>query len=266
MGILGSSGAYNRRQRRLCQPPFVSPRSLQTFVATVGRHVGELTHTWQSLAAGGGEPASKRGEGAGGASALRADLADHMQRLTLDLVGEVAFSHDFRQVAQLRDPQQRRHEGQSGPLAAADDADNGGHELLEDINRSQAIMGALFVTPMPLLRALRAAGAPFMISLETAFASMRAHMDAVVAARRAAAAAEAGAGGCPRRVDLLDALLEAKDRDSGLGLNDAEIWEDIHDASRPALPPRRPPGSPRLPGSLLYFDPAAVGPPDAVRL
>ena len=34
-GILGSQGEYNRRHRKLCQPPFRSPQLLQEFASVV---------------------------------------------------------------------------------------------------------------------------------------------------------------------------------------------------------------------------------------
>ena len=34
-GILGSQGEYNRRHRKLCQPPFRSPQLLQDFASIV---------------------------------------------------------------------------------------------------------------------------------------------------------------------------------------------------------------------------------------
>ena len=34
-GILGSQGEYNRRHRKLCQPPFRNPQLLQEFASVV---------------------------------------------------------------------------------------------------------------------------------------------------------------------------------------------------------------------------------------
>jgi hypothetical protein len=91
-GILGSQGEYNKRHRRMCQPPFRNPNLLRDFSDIVVDRAVDAAFCLQS--------AAERAEAAGGP--LTTDISVHTQRLTLDIVGLTAFSHDFRQVRHPR--------------------------------------------------------------------------------------------------------------------------------------------------------------------
>ena len=202
-GLLASGGEYNARHRRLCQPAFARPRELRAFASAVTGTAEELGRQWASAA-----------PGAGGA--LEVDAALQMQRLTLDIIGKVAFSHDFRQVAasgrELR-----------GEAAEAESA------LLSAVNRFGEALAEVFVAPLPLLRALERVGHPSVRKLRRSLATIHAEMAVVIEARRARHAEEGGAGGgAGRPVDLLDALMTARDAD-GRAMSDAELFEDVHD-------------------------------------
>lgn len=75
---------YNTRHRKLCQPPFRSKAFLQKFAAVISTRALELVDTWQT------------------AGTHDTDVSLQTQRLTLDVVGLTAFSHDFGQTAQIR--------------------------------------------------------------------------------------------------------------------------------------------------------------------
>ena len=204
LGVLGSQGAYNRAQRRLCGSPFVQGSvSAAGFADAAVAAAGRLGDVWDAAAAARHEP-------------LRADVATHCQRLSLDIIGAVALSHDFRQVATMAEAVAEQGAGWRDDELPSD-------VLLRHINAAQEAMGRLFVTPMPMLRALSRLGAPPMASLDTALAGMRAEVAPLIAARRAALAASAA----PAR-DLLDALLLAR-TPAGGALRDDEVWEDVHD-------------------------------------
>jgi Cytochrome P450 len=83
-GILGSQGDYNAKHRRLCSPMFRTPKLLKKFSHVITERSVELTN---SLA-----------EAAGARGGIDMDISLHTQRLTLDIVGLTAFSHDFNQV------------------------------------------------------------------------------------------------------------------------------------------------------------------------
>ena len=84
-GILGSQGDYNAKHRRLCSPMFRTPKLLRQFSHVITERSVEIA---SALAAA----ATERGS-------LKTDMALHTQRLTLDIVGLTAFSHNFQQVS-----------------------------------------------------------------------------------------------------------------------------------------------------------------------
>eukprot|EP00897_Mesotaenium_endlicherianum_P009449 jgi/Mesen1/8532/ME000482S07990 len=189
-GILGSQGEYNRVHRKLCQPPFMRPQQLQHFASAIGNKVQDLVDLWTEQ---------------GGTTG---DMALHMQRLTLDVIGSVAFSYDFGQIARIRDD----------PAGTAKGADEGGDALLEAVNESQALMGRLFITPLPVLRLFKWAREPGMRRLDCSLSTMEHIMMKTIQERREVWHATGDAGS-----DLLGALLLVK------GLSDLELWEDVHD-------------------------------------
>jgi len=197
-GILGSQGAYNRRQRQVCSPPFRSPDRLSKFAEVVSGRATRLSQLWRAESSG-----------------FECDLDVHMQRLTLDVVGAVAFTHDFGQVEGM---------ARYGLTAGEDEIPS--DKIMHNINVAQDAMGKIFITPMPMLRWLRSVGFPLIVRMEDAFAEMRAEVEPLIAERRAALLADPeSAGG-----DLLDALLLSENLgDGGKPLTDGELWEDIHD-------------------------------------
>ncbi|EFJ41317.1 cytochrome P450 [Volvox carteri f. nagariensis] len=199
-GILGSQDEYNARHRRLCSGPFRSRTQLQRFSKVV-------VERWVSAVGG------HLGGGGPGGGLLVTDVAIQTQRLTLDVVGRVAFSHDFRQVEQVR----RDLAGAAGDSGLLQD------QVLWAVNTFGEVLAQIFITPLPLLRVLDRLGLPHLRRLDEAVSIMRRAMLDVIQERRTALAA-----GLPGRDDLLQALLTATD-DAGRGLSDEELWEDVHD-------------------------------------
>ncbi|PNW87838.1 hypothetical protein CHLRE_01g003850v5 [Chlamydomonas reinhardtii] len=203
-GILGSQDEYNARHRRLCSGPFRNKWQLQRFSSVVVERSKRLVDIFSAAAA------------ADPSGAFTTDVATQTQRLTLDVVGLVAFSHDFACVEQV----QRDLAG-----ATAGDGRSG---VLQDrvlwaVNTFGEVLAQVFITPLPLLKAMDRLGAPHLRQLGEAVSVMRAAMLDVIAERRASLAA-GGRG----RDDLLQALLTATE-DDGRGLSDEELWEDVHD-------------------------------------
>eukprot|EP00898_Chlorokybus_atmophyticus_P004687 jgi/Chlat1/5219/Chrsp33S05189 len=195
-GILGSQGEYNRRHRKMCQPPFLNALQLQRFAQSIVDSAARMSNIWQTL------------------PPFETDVSVQMQRLTLDVVGQVAFSHDFGQI-------DRMHRELVGVVERADAERD---KLLNAINLTQSIMGRVFITPLPLLKFMKLVGEPNLKALDKAFAEIREVMMGVVGERRAAR----DAGVKANSSDLLEVLLGAKD-DNGVGLTDEELWEDVHD-------------------------------------
>ncbi|KAG2435417.1 hypothetical protein HYH02_011918 [Chlamydomonas schloesseri] len=205
-GILGSQGEYNARHRRLCSGPFRNKWQLQRFSSVVVERSKQLVDIFTAAAAA--QP--------GGAFAT--DVAVQAQRLTLDVVGLVAFSHDFACVEQVRRDLAGAAPGAGGRSAAVLQ-----DRVLWAVNTFGEVLAQVFITPLPLLQAMERLGLPHLRQLGEAVGVMRAAMLDVIAERRATLAA-----GGEGRDDLLQALLTATEED-GRGLSDEELWEDVHD-------------------------------------
>lgn len=198
-GILGSGGQYNKQQRKMCMPFFQTAPILERYSQVVVDRSAQLSAIWQE-------------EG----QWLQADVAVQMQRLTLDIVGMVAFSHNFGQVDAMQ---------KLGATAGENEIPT--DRILHDINVAQDSMGKVFVTPLPLLELMSKLKVPVMTRMEESFADMKTAMMPVIHERR-----EALARGDERKGDLLEVLLDAQaeNRANNLPpLSDAELWENVHD-------------------------------------
>jgi len=213
-GLLGSQGEYNTRHRRLCQPPFRSKAQLERFAEVVVKRSSELSDIWaahlDSLTTSATTSTSSSAP-----PTFLTDIATQTQRLTLDVVGLTAFSHDFRQVHRI-----------GGDLSgAAGDASQAPDRLLWAVNTFGEVLAQVFITPLPLLRALHLLGAPHLRNLDEAVNVMRTSMLGVIQERRQALAA-----GQPVPQDLLGVLLTSGGgEDGGQPMTDEELWEDVHD-------------------------------------
>lgn len=190
-GILGSEGAYNRRHRSLCQAPFLSTKLLRIFSNVITDRTQKMNSIWAK---------------AGGVST---DIQVDMQRLTLDIIGNIAFSYDFEELS--------RAESQYMGGEVKEDI------LLDTINRSGDLMGKIFITPLPILRVLQKINEPGVADLEKQLRDMRTLVTPVIQERR-----KALERGDPAPDDLLATLLTATNED-GSPLTDDELWDDVHD-------------------------------------
>eukprot|EP00775_Hariotina_reticulata_P002129 gene2129-2448_t len=215
-GLLGSQGEYNRRHRGLCQPAFRSKAQLDRFAEVVVQRSGQLADIWAGYLSG---SCTGSANGAGSVTdpvdqpAFLTDVATQTQRLTLDIVGLTAFSHDFKQTQRIADDLQ----GCAGDTTKATD------RLLWAVNAFGEVLAEVFITPMPLLRLMHMLGMPHLRNLDEAVAIMRAAMLEVIQERRLALAE-----GKNVPQDLLGVLLTAAD-EAGQAMTDEELWEDVHD-------------------------------------
>eukprot|EP00803_Ostreobium_quekettii_P009904 evm.model.scf_51.15 EVM.evm.TU.scf_51.15 scf_51:142967-148763(-) len=195
-GILGSQGEYNTKHRQLCQMPFRAPRLLEKFSARVVDRSLKVSEIF-----------TRHGT-------FETDLANQTQRLALDIIGDVAFSYDFKETDQIdRDIQGR-----------ADAMTDSGDRLLWAVNTFGDVLGEMFITPKKILDFLYAIKFPRLVTLTEAIDTMRDSMLAIISERR-----KALASGMPAKDDLLNELLESKGPDGAPLMDDEELWEDVHD-------------------------------------
>jgi len=158
-GILGSQGKYNRKHRQLCQPPFRSPALLDRFCGTIVERAERLNEIY-----------ARRG------GATEGDVAVATQRMTLDIIGQVAFSHDFGQLA--------FHESEvCGTQATAEQRANSA--LVDAVNSFGEELGNIFITPKFALDLMKAAHDPHIENLESSVETIRSSMLELIRARRA---------------------------------------------------------------------------------
>jgi len=193
-GILGSQGEYNTKHRQLCQMPFRSPKLLHKFSSVVVSRSVQVRDIFTEN------------------GTFVTDLANQTQRLALDIIGDVAFSYDFKETEQIR----RDLAGQANTNEQTD-------RLLWAVNTFGDVIAEMFVTPKKILEFLYAIGFPKLMLLTKAVDTMRDCLLKVIAERR-----QELAEGKPPKDDLLHTLLEARDT-NGLPLSDEELWEDVHD-------------------------------------
>lgn len=82
-GILGSQGEFNKKHRSMCQPFFNSKSSLKLLSEGIVKRAHKVAEVFSN------------------AKPFETDLAVQMQRLTLDIIGEVSFSHDFKETDKI---------------------------------------------------------------------------------------------------------------------------------------------------------------------
>jgi len=188
-GILGSEGEYNKKHRSLCQAPFLSTKLLRIFSIGMVKSTKKLNQIW-----------AKHG-------GVDADISIAMQRLTLDIVGEIAFSYDFKEL-------ERTDLELQGKARLDED------RLLDTINGTGDLMGKIFITPLPILRVLQKIKEPGVTSLEAQLKEMREIVTPVIQERR-----NALERGEPAPNDLLGVLLT----EDSPALTADELWDDVHD-------------------------------------
>ena len=188
-GLLASSGEYNQRHRVKCTQPFSQKGQLRKFSEVAAEGSAAMAREWRT---------------AGGP--VEVDCCLHMQRLTLDLIGRVAFSYDFGQTAATG--RELRGETRKAPSS-----------LVDAVNEFGEAMARVFITPLPVLRALEKARWGGVLDLKASWGNMKGAMRPIIAERR-----EEIARGAPEQPrDLLDSLLLTTD------WGDNELLEDVVD-------------------------------------
>lgn len=193
-GILCSQGEYNRKHRAMCQPTFHNRPLLKGFSEKVVRHTEQVVQ-WFAEAD------------------VVTDVTLFTQRLSLDIIGDVAFSHDFRES------EKTRKDIQNIKIDYTEDTD----DLVKAVNIFGDVLADMFILPIPVLKALDKVQFPRLKELKQAVAMQRKIMLDVITERRSDLVK-----GLTEKNDLLGSLLKVYDED-GNQMTDEELWEDVHD-------------------------------------
>lgn len=215
-----SQGDYNRRHRAMCQPTFRGSY-LNTFSNVI---VERLFRRLRDLIT-----ISNRTERVVqwfAEKTTEVDLALVTQRLALDIIGQVAFSHDFkesdkiRKSASIKNPFSEHCFREIQNIESNYGADT--DELVKAVNDFGDVLGEMFILPMPALNFLKRWNAGPLKRLERSLETQRNIMLDVIMQRRQ----DLRKG--MKKKDLLGSLLEVYDED-GSQMTDEELWEDVHD-------------------------------------
>uniref|UniRef100_A0A7S0DFN7 Cytochrome P450 n=1 Tax=Amorphochlora amoebiformis TaxID=1561963 RepID=A0A7S0DFN7_9EUKA len=198
-GILGSSGDYNQKHRKMCKGPFTSKRFLETFAESITSLSKQLTQTWRK---------------SGTSGVVTADMSDHMQRLTLDVIGNVAFSYDFGGIKYIE------------RALSGDGSKQSSDKLMELVNTWTEHVGKLaapFINK-DLLAAGTKYGDPRLTALKDATDEMRRILLPIIEDRRSKIKRSEKV---PQ--DLMTSLIEIQNEEGMDTFDDVDLWEDIHD-------------------------------------
>jgi cytochrome P450 len=205
-GILATGGSYNRKHRSLCQPSFQKRDLLSEFADMVTETAGALRQEWdvaiESRSSGGGGQEDEKG--------LEIDMALQMQRLTLDIIGKVAFSHNFGQVEMCGKEMRGLAPEKESRLVGA-------------VNRFGEALSEVFITPMPVLKVLEAIRYPSVTKLRQSLETIHSEMRTIIEGRKSEYEK-----GTNTTQDLLDSLMQARDENEN-PLTTEELFEDVHD-------------------------------------
>jgi len=200
-GILGSTGKFNADHRKMCKGPFTQRKVLKTFAESTSYMAHALTEVWRESSESG---------------VVTADMSEHMQRLTLDVIGNVSFSYDFGGLKYLQKE-----------LSGVDIGDNENDKLMEYVNNWTHHVGKLaapWITDA-VLRAGTKMGDPRLTDLKTTIEGMRNILFEIIQERREAI--KNNNADVPE--DLMTSLIRIQ-QERGLDkFTDVELWEDIHD-------------------------------------
>uniref|UniRef100_A0A7S4DFN2 Cytochrome P450 n=4 Tax=Lotharella globosa TaxID=91324 RepID=A0A7S4DFN2_9EUKA len=199
-GILGSTGEFNLKHRKMCKAPFTSKRYLKLFADTTSRMAKELTTVWRESSDSG---------------VVTADIADHVQRLTLDVIGDVAFTYDFGGMKYV----ERSLQG--------DSTKGNSDKLMEYVNKWTGHVGKLAAPWITegVLEAGTKMGDPRLTDLKSVIESMRGILFKIIEERR-----EMVRNNDPDvPEDLMTSLIRIQAEEGLDSFSDVELWEDIHD-------------------------------------
>jgi len=202
-GILGSSGAFNKKHRKMCKGPFQNKKILKNFATATTGIASEMVKTWRASSDSG---------------IIKADMSELMQRLTLDVIGNVSFSYDFGGIAHVR----RELAGKEGVAADTEEKDR----LINFVNQWTLQVGRLaapWITNEVLELATKM-GDPRSTSLKEAIEGMRKILFPVIEERR-----QLVLKGADVPDDLMTELIRIQQASGEDSFTDTELWEDIHD-------------------------------------
>eukprot|EP00746_Dinoflagellata_sp_MGD_P024999 gnl/MRDRNA2_/MRDRNA2_158738_c0_seq1.p1 gnl/MRDRNA2_/MRDRNA2_158738_c0~~gnl/MRDRNA2_/MRDRNA2_158738_c0_seq1.p1 ORF type:complete len:684 (+),score=96.86 gnl/MRDRNA2_/MRDRNA2_158738_c0_seq1:185-2053(+) len=202
-GILGSSGAFNKKHRAMCKGPFTSLRYMQQFAETTTQITRELTNVWRQSSDSG---------------IVVTDVSEDMQRLTLDVIGKVAFSYDFGGMDRVR----RKLAGTTDERQS-----NTADQLMGYVNTWMDHVGKLaapWIT-QDMLELGTKMGDPRLNDLRKTIEGMRGILFEIIDERRQKI--RNGDEGVPS--DLMTSLIKIQQEEGMDSFTDTELWEDIHD-------------------------------------
>lgn len=216
-GLLTLEGQAWHRHRRIVQPSFHAKFAKDALNVSVPERVEKLVKAWKRAARG-----------------RTIDAASHMSALTLDIIGDVAFSHNFQALDVVEswadDPSLSELPKVADPLIAS----------LEELTKSR----------LPILVAV-CTGMPWMVNLlSPSFARLKRlvneHVDKVIKNARTSTTSTTITGGgggttlqneekassmTKKYKSLLQLLLDAKDQEavssSARGLSDVELRDEL---------------------------------------
>jgi len=218
-GILGSTGEFNQKHRKMCKAPFTQKRFLKQFAEATTEKAYELTQAWK-------DEGSPQG-------VVTADISEHVQRLTLDVIGNVSFSYDFGGIKRvrndLRDNQKMMHESSSSPSSSSSSSHSSKEDdlLMGYVNRWTHHVGKLAAPWITndVLEFGTKHGDPRLQDLKYTIESMRDILFDIIEKRRE----QIRSNDPDLPDDLMTSLIRIQNEEGIESFTDVELWEDIHD-------------------------------------
>jgi len=205
-GILGSTGEFNLKHRKMCKAPFTQKRFLQQFAEITAAKASELASIWKDSSESG---------------VVTVDVSEHVQRLTLDVIGNVSFSYDFGGMSYLRSELGSTKFPEKHRQVREDD------KLMEYVNQWTHHVGKLaspWVTE-DLLKFGTKHGDPRLTDLKNVIESMREILFDLIEKRRT----QIRNDDPELPEDLMTSLIRIQNEEGVESFTDTELWEDIHD-------------------------------------
>jgi cytochrome P450 len=181
--------------------PFTNKKILRKFAVATTQIASELVSSWKASSPTG---------------VLQADIAEHMQRLTLDVIGNVSFSYNFGGMDHVR-----------RELAGTAGKDSGKDKLMGYVNTWTEQVGKLaapWITS-DVLEVGTKLGDPRCTKLKNSIEGMRSMLLEIIEERRQRI--REGAADMPE--DLMTELINIQEEQGKDAFTDTELWEDIHD-------------------------------------
>eukprot|EP00980_Cylindrotheca_fusiformis_P012419 scaffold3046_cov105-Cylindrotheca_fusiformis.AAC.18 len=195
-GLVTAEGDKWMRHRQIIQPAFFTQALRDALNTHVPRLTAEFVECW------------KKGQG------REIELSTHISSLTLDIIGQVAFSHKFRGV-------------QSVELWAMNKGKNDEFGQIKDpfVQTLGDVLKPNIINVLSIFLGIPAISKYFNPQMKRARREMDHHVDLVISNAREQLKKEAGIGKGSK--SLLSLLLEAAQGDSKRSLDNAELNDEI---------------------------------------